>query len=152
MTKKTWMVLFAVAGIIDAVEFLTDLLLTEFFAIPEAVWEIADRIFGILLIAFLEYKNVDVIKNFKRLASMIGVQGAEALTGGAAPAWIVDVWYIYKDVMREEAEAEAERQQQALLEKMQGEFHNEDGMRMPNKRMQPIHDGSDVRAPNSIRK
>jgi hypothetical protein len=141
--KKEWWFVYGVAGTIDAVEFLTDLFLTEFFAVPEAVWTIVDRVVGIIAVAYFELRGVRIITHPSRLLSMVGVQGLEFITGGAAPAWVVDVWYIKKSVMAEEAAIKAQKEQEEMLQNVTVQAAYQDGMRQPTKNVTspsgPLH-------------
>ena len=117
--KSEWKLVFFIAGGIDLIEFLTDLFLTEFLAAPEIVWTVVDRIIGVAAVAYFELRGVRILANMKRLFSLVGVQGAEFITGGAAPAWIIDVWYIHKTVKDEEAAEQAAQEQQEMLRNFQ---------------------------------
>jgi hypothetical protein len=115
--KGEWTALYVIFGTLDVVEFGTDLFLSEFLGAPEATWEVLDRIVGVFFVAYLQARGVSILTNFKRLMSLVGQQGLEALTGGGAPAWVIEVWYLHRDVRREAAmlAAEEEQQQQLLV-------------------------------------
>ena len=40
-----------------------------------------------------------------RLVSIFGITGLDAVTGGIAPFWILDVWYLQHSVKKEDSES-----------------------------------------------
>jgi hypothetical protein len=143
ISKKEWWVVYGVAGAIDAIEFLTDLFLSEFFVIPEAVWTVADRIIGIIAVIYFELRGVRIVTDPIRLLSMVAGQGIEFLTGGAAPTWIGEAIIIKKSVMAEEAEIKAQKEQEEMLQNVTVQAAYKDGMQQPvNSRVEqsgPLH-------------
>ena len=138
MKKQEWWGLLAISGTIDLVQLMADLFLSEAFAIPEIVSEVADPVIGGLLVAYFQIRGVSVISRPNRLLSLLGITGVEELTGGAAPAWILDVWYIWSDVKKEEAELQAKKEQEDFLQVASRQPLNQagpDGMgvRMPTR-------------------
>jgi hypothetical protein len=72
-----------------------------------------------------------MIKHPSRLLSLLGVAGLEAITGGIAPAWVVDVWYINRTVKAEEAGTDSNSEVSALLQNNIRKPLYEDGIRKP---------------------
>ena len=95
--KFEWLVLYAITGIIDLIQVVISLT-----GIGIAVNEIADPIIGIILLGYFEIRGVSLITKPARLISLLGILGLETFTGGIAPAWIVDIWYIHSSVKRED--------------------------------------------------
>lgn len=97
-----WVILFVATGIVDVFQIVAD-----FTGVGVAVSEAIEPFVGVGLVATCELMKIHVLTKPKRLASMIGALGFDALTGGAAPLWIIDVWYIYYDTKKEEAAEQA---------------------------------------------
>ena len=114
--KSGWLALYIITGTIDLIQIIADLTLTEFVGAPEIGSEIADPFIGLILLGYFQLKGVSIITKPSRLISLLGVTGLEELTGGLAPAWILDVWYIHKTVRREEAAAAAAREQEEAFQ------------------------------------
>ncbi len=110
--KPEWIALFAVTGLIDLVQLLGDLFLSEAFAAPEVINEIVDPFIGVFLGGYFQFRGVEILRQPKRVLSLLGVTGLEELTGAMAPGWVFDVWYIYKSVRTEEAESQAQKEQE----------------------------------------
>jgi hypothetical protein len=66
------------------------------------------------------------------------VAGVDELTGGMASFWIIDVWYIWKSVKREEAELQAAKEQTEFMQS---------NIRQPMNQMGP--DGKAIRMPTN---
>ncbi len=128
--KNEWLILLALTGTIDLVQFFADLFLTEFFGAPEIVSEIADPFIGIGLVTYLQLRGVEMIRNPKRLLSLLGVTGLEELTGGLAPAWVLDIWYIRNSVQQEEAAIKAQKEQEMNLSDIRQPLYS-NGRRAP---------------------
>jgi hypothetical protein len=62
---------------------------------------------------------------------LLGVAGLEAITGGIAPAWIVDVWYINRTVKAEEVGADSDNEVSTLLQNNIRKPLYENGIRKP---------------------
>jgi hypothetical protein len=139
--KAEWAGIFAVMGIIDLVQFFGDLFLTEAFAAPEAINEVADPFIGAVLGGYFQFRGVDIMHQPKRLLSLVGVTGLEELTGAAAPAWIFDVWYIYRSVRSEEAALQEQREQEewkrGVIQKARAVNFN--GTREPSEKREVGH-------------
>jgi hypothetical protein len=124
--KKEWKGAFVVTGTIDVIQWVLD-----FFVVGLAINEVADPIIGVCLAAYFQFRGVSLISQPKRLASLLGSYLGEAFTDSIAPAWIIDVWYIYGTVKKEEAEHAAQLEQSAM---MQGDVRQplyRDGSRQP---------------------
>lgn len=107
-SKGKWVVLYVLAGLTDLVQILVDLT-----GIGIVASTAAEPFIGVGLIAYLKFiLKVNVFQNFRRIGSILASFGLGAITGGAAPFWIIDVWYIHRDVKRVEAE-EAQAEEQA---------------------------------------
>jgi hypothetical protein len=146
ITKKEWTGVFAVAGALDVIQWVID-----FTGVGIAVNEVADPIIGVIALGYFEWRGVSMIKHMSRALSLLGATALEDLTGSIAPAWIIDVWYIHKSVVREEAE---ERAQQTEAEFMKTNIQKplyKDGARQPrnisdNSQSQPANMNG-IRAP-----
>ena len=97
-----WKILYGVTGIIDVVQWIID-----FTGVGEVVNEFADPIIGICLALYFQLRGISIIKDLRRLASLVGGYFAEALTASVAPAWAIDVWYIHRTVKEEWAREQA---------------------------------------------
>jgi len=134
--KGGWILLYAVTGVIDLAQFLIgffgawlSLFAVGLFII--AVNEAADPFIGGALVVYFQLRGVSLIRHPSRLFSLIGVAGLEEVTGGIAPAWIVDIWYIHSTVKKEEAELAAQQKQEAMLQSSANQPLYQDGARMP---------------------
>ena len=141
------MLLYAMMGTIDVIQFA----ITP-TGIGVVINEIADPIIGALLIGYFQLRGVSMITRIDRLLSLIGVAALEGITGGLAPAWIIDIWYIHRSVKKETAEMEAQQAQAEFLQSNIRQPLYKDGVRAPRmqetSQTQPINmDG--VRAPRS---
>ena len=136
--KVGWLSLYAIALTIDAVQFLVGIFEIPLSALGVgvaliAINEAADPFIGLLAVGYFQIKGVNVISNWKRMASLLCVGGIDELTGGIASLWFLDVWYIRRDVQREEARIRAEQeaqQQQQILAGVQQRLYV-DGRRNP---------------------
>jgi len=144
-----WTILYVIAGIIDLIQFFGDLLLTEAAFVPEAGSAIADPFIGLAIGGYLQWRGVDMIKQPKRILSLVGVTGLEELTGGIAPAWIIDIWYIHKTVKMDDAQLEAQRGQE--IGQMR-EFYNKDGRRAPDIERSSVQTEADPLYKNGVRR
>lgn len=97
MGKIEWVMLYIISGFVDIIQ-----IIISFTGIGIVVSEIGDKIFGVLLFIYFQIRGVSLIKHPTRLLSLLGVAGLETVTGGIAPAWIVDIWYIHSTVRHEE--------------------------------------------------
>ena len=127
ITKTGWKGLYIAFGIVDVVQIIIDFFPPE----GETFNEIADPVIGGLLFAYFQTHGVSMLKYPSRLASLLGVAGLEELTGGIAPAWIIDIWYIKKTVMKEEAAEQEAVAQAMMLVNENNQPVNSDGVRAP---------------------
>jgi len=116
-------VMYGVSVTADALQLAADL--TGFGV---AASEIAEPYIGVTILALFKLFGVSVITNPKRVISMIAGGALDALSGGAAPFWWVDVWYILRDVKQDEAELEAQKQTEKQSTSVSINYN---GMRMP---------------------
>src|ERR1035437_5619947 len=139
-----WKVLYGVSGTIDVIQWAID-----FTGVGEVVNEFADPILGVCLALYFQLRGISIIKDMRRLASLVGGYFAEALTASIAPAWIIDVWYIHKTVKEEWtaeqaslAETEGDQEDQPLNRMVNGQ-----SMRRPPVIQKPLNQGG-KRLPN----
>ena len=140
-----WKVLFGVTGTIDVIQWGIDFIP----AVGEVINEVADPILGICLALYFQLRGISIIKDLRRLASLVGGYFAEGLTASVAPAWIIDAWYIHKTVKEEWAmqqaaisEAEEDQENQPLNRMVNGQ-----SMRQPPVIQKPLNQGN-VRLPS----
>ena len=132
--KGEWIGLYVFAGIVDVTQWVIDFVgaLLSGVAIGEillALSEMTDPIVGMGLAGYFQIRGVSLITHPSRLISLIGVTGLEAVTGGIAPAWILDVWYIHNTVKKEDAEIKAKKEQEESSQNNTRRFKNNDGVR-----------------------
>lgn len=101
VNPSTWTMLYVITGIIDIAQIIID-----FTGIGVGINVYADPIIGIVLIIYLNHIGVKMFQYPSRLFSMLGVGILESFTGGIAPAWIVDIYYIHRSYKKELAEYE----------------------------------------------
>lgn len=106
-----WLVLFGFSGTIDIIQLLVSLT-----GIGIAVSEAMEVAMGPALIGLFALFKIPILTKPRRIASLLGVALGDAITGGIAPFWIVDVWYIYHDVKKEEKAEDTARAQQINTE------------------------------------
>lgn len=93
-----WKILLAIAGTIDLIQVIIALT-----GVGIAVSEIADIIIGILLVIYLfVFKGFSFAKHYSLFLSLIGVTFLEELTGGVAPAWILDIYFARRIALGEQ--------------------------------------------------
>lgn len=127
MGRFGWILLYIVAGFIDAIQFIIG-----FTGAGNAFNIFIDPFLGLALVIYLELRGVDIIKKPLRLFSVLGGFIFEMATFGMAPAWFVDIWLIHRSVKKGNLKEEKETLG-ALLKKM----HIPkivSGIRLPNKR------------------
>ena len=90
---------------------------------------------------YFEIRGVSIIKHPKRLFSLLCVTGFEEFTGGLAPAWIIDIWYIWSSSNQEES-AEAEKKKLSSQS-----INGEEGIRRPNNQIRSVNTKEGVRPP-----
>lgn len=98
-----WLFLFIFWGIVDAIQL--------FFPVTGPI----DPILGLIMIGMFQLLGIDVLTKTNRLVSILAVFGLDILTFGIAPLWIVDVWYVRRDVRAEEAAARANAEREAAF-------------------------------------
>ena len=121
MGKMGWVITAVIAVVIDIVQFLIGFFgawLSVFVigAFIVAVNEGADPFIGALAAAYFSMRGISMIKHWDRLLSLLCVTGVDELTGGMASFWIIDVWYIWKSVKREDAELQAAKEQAEFMQ------------------------------------
>jgi hypothetical protein len=109
-SRTRWPVLFVVSGTVDIVQIVID-----FTGVGVVVSEILEGVTPFLLLGLFKVYKINILTNPKRLGSMFVSLTGDAITGGFAPFWILDVYYIYRDVQKTEAIEDAEQQQEMLL-------------------------------------
>lgn len=133
--KVEWILLYAIAGLIDAIQ-----IIITFTGVGIAVSELADPIIGIVLVLYFQIRGVSMIKHPSRLISLLGIEGLETFTGGIATAWFFEIWYIHKTVRKETAEyKESEAQQLLLQNNIRRPLYDANGVRQPrNEKIESI--------------
>ncbi len=128
--KVNWKMLYGVTAFIDSTQILLGLT-----GVGVIINGILDPLVGISLIIYLEYNGVSVITHPGRLISMLGIAGVEELTGGVAPAWIMDIWYI-KHTTKGDGGALSNTAKPGvrLPRKIRNPVNSTPGIRMPNKK------------------
>ncbi len=120
-----WFVLFGISGLVDLIQIIID-----FTGAGVIISEILEAIMPFVLIGLFLLFRIPVITKINRLLSIAATDLGDAVTGGAAPFWVLDVWYIYRDVKKEEA-AIAEQEMEAELISQVRKPLNTDGRRLP---------------------
>ena len=130
--KREWVVVFIVMGILDFIQFIIiECILVWFFGIGIGINEILDSIVGILFAAYLFIRGLSPVEYWNCYASILGMAVLEEITFGVAQLWILDVWYIYRSVKKNEAKLEAQRQQEFMLSNQTVQPLNQHGVRLP---------------------
>jgi uncharacterized membrane protein YgcG len=108
--KKTeWLILYIVMGGLDFIQFfIIECILVWFFGLGAAINEVADPIIGAIFAGYLFIRKLDPVTHWKSYASVVGMAGLEEITGGAAQLWILDVWYIRRNVLQTEGAGEGQ--------------------------------------------
>ncbi len=141
-----WPILYVFTGGIDLLQ-----IIITFTGIGIVVSEFIEGAMPFILIPALQFTGTDLISRPSRVLSIVGAVGLDAITGGVAPFWIVDIWYIHSDVKREDAEYRAQQEKEQSLRNVTRQALNVDGTRRPqsdtSNTAQPplVKDG--VRAP-----
>lgn len=94
--KANWTMLYIVSGILDLLQ-----LLVWWTGVGLVVSSIVGVLYGILLIAYFEYNDISMISRPTRLVSLLGITSLDGLTGGIAPAWVIDIWQVQASVRKE---------------------------------------------------
>jgi len=100
--SKEWLVLGGVAGTTDVIQWAADLT-----GIGAGASEFADPFIGIAIGTWLQLRGASLIKQPKRLISLVASDIAEQISVQTLPAWVLDVWYIHSTVKQEWEEQEA---------------------------------------------
>lgn len=145
-----WLIMYLFTGAIDLFQIIVSA--TGIGIVASEVVEFAMPF--ILIFVFQFVIKASVLTKPDRLASIAGALGLGALTGGIAPFWIVDVWYIHRSVRKEDAEFNKQEEKQKLLTNNVRRTLYQDGVRQPQKLEQD--EGNDsrpqykegIRAPN----
>jgi hypothetical protein len=125
--KFDWIFLYALAAIVDIIQLIID-----FTGVGIVVSEAIEPIMGVFLIVYLQIRKFSVLQKPSVLLSLLGVAGLEVITGGMAPAWIVDIWWIQK----------ADKKDKAYYTEQQGQEEL-----FSNITRQPLYDSNGVRRP-----
>ncbi len=130
--KTEWKLLYVITGAVDFIQFvIIELILVWVFGIGAVINEILDPIVGVLIAGYLQIRGVSLFKHPSRLASLLGMELLEEFTGGVAQAWIIDIWYIHRNVQQEEIGIQAAQEQERQLHPDIRQPLNNSGMRMP---------------------
>ena len=126
-TGALWKLLYAIIGTIDGIQ-----LIVGWTGIGTAVSEALEVITPFIIIGYCQFVlKVSIITKPKRLISLFAIAGADALTGGIAPFWVIDVWYIQYDVKKGDIEEKETAKQVAMFANKINQPLNEDGIRLP---------------------
>jgi hypothetical protein len=104
--KVEWLILYIITGLVDLIQIIIDLT-----GIGIAISEVGDKFFGVLLVCYFQIRGVSLFKYPSRIISLLGIAGLETITGGIAPAWIADIWYIHRSVKHEEKIFKAQQEE-----------------------------------------
>ena len=126
VNTNTWTKLYVAAGILDIVQFFID-----FTGIGVGINAFIDPVIGVGFITYLNHIGVKMFKHPSRLASMVGAGILEEFTGGIAPAWIMDIYYIHYSYRKEYAAYEEQEKISELTANTRATAYN-DGKRTPN--------------------
>jgi hypothetical protein len=124
--KGEWKMLYAGTGFLDLVQIVLD-----FFAVGLAINPIMDFIFGFVLLGYFQIRGVNMLTKPSRVLSILGFEILDDITGGLAPAWIIDVWYIKRSVDQETAQYQSSAVQQDFLESHKRQPLYSNGSRRP---------------------
>ena len=124
--KVEWIFVYIVALLVDIVQILIDLT-----GIGIAISEAADPFIGAGFLLYFQVRGVSLFRHPSRILSLLGVTGLEAVTGGLAPAWVADVWYIHRTVKSEEKNYKQNLMEEEAYSNPRKPAY-QDGMRMPS--------------------
>jgi hypothetical protein len=130
---KLWS-LVIVSGVVDLIQIILD-----FTGIGIAVSEAIEAAMPLVICGMCWKFNIPIFSNPKRLASIFGAVGLDAITGGLAPFWILDAWYIKHDVEKDQKKMVA----MAAAEQMTSQMNvrnplNTNGVRQPQIEEQSV--------------
>lgn len=136
INKTGWIILGISALVIDIIQFLIGvfgvaLSTVAIGAFIVAVNEAADPFIGIAIAGLLQWRGVNLIKYPSRLFSLLGVLGIDFITGGIASFWVLDIWYIYWTVAKEERAEKAAAAQASFLDQNARQPLNQGDRREP---------------------
>ncbi len=115
--KKEWWIIYAVTATLDFIQFvIIECILVWFFGAGALINEVLDPIVGILFALYLFLRGVSPAKYWKSYASILGMEALEELTGGAAQLWILDAWYIHKNIQQIEGAEQVRKEQEAFMQ------------------------------------
>lgn len=125
--KLDWLFLYALTGLVDIVQVIATL--TGIGIVVSGALEV---IMPVFLISYLQIRGFSILKHPSVIVSLFGVVGLGVVTGGIAPAWIVDVWWIQKaDNASKAGYAEQEEQEQFFSNNIRQPLYGPDGVRRP---------------------
>jgi hypothetical protein len=124
--KGEWKMLYVGTGFLDLVQIILD-----FFAIGVAANPIIDFVFGFVLLGYFQIRGVNMLTKPSRVLSILGFEILDDITGGLAPAWIIDVWYIKRSVDQENANNQTAITQQQFLNSHKKQPLYSNGSRQP---------------------
>lgn len=92
-----WWALYFIAGTIDGIQ-----LLIGWTGIGTLLSEGLELFMPIFLAGALLLMKISLFQYPLRLVSIFGITGLDAVTGGIAPFWVLDVWYLQHSVKKED--------------------------------------------------
>ena len=100
-----WTLLYIFTGVVDLVQIIID-----FTGIGIVVSEAIEAAMPFIIFVTLQiFFKISLISKPSRLLSIIGATGFGFITGGIAPFWILDIWYLQRSVKAEDAQYTAEQ-------------------------------------------
>jgi len=122
-----WLLMYAFTGAVDLFQ-----IIVSATGIGIGASEIVEFSMPFILIFIFQFIiKASILTKPARLASIAGALGLGAITGGIAPFWIVDVWYIHRSVKMEDAMyAEEESKTELLQNNIRTPLYG-DGIRQP---------------------
>lgn len=125
--KLDWLFLYALTGLVDIVQVIATL--TGVGIVISGALEV---IMPIFLISYLQIRGFSILKHPSVIVSLFGVVGLGVITGGIAPAWIVDIWWIQKiDKTIKDGYTEQQEQEQLFSNNIRQPLYGPDGVRRP---------------------
>lgn len=130
--KLDWIFLYALTGFVDIVQAII-----TFTGVGIIINEAIEPIMAIFLAGYLQIRGFSILKHPSVIVSLFGVVGIGAITGGIAPAWFVDVWWIQKSDMADKAGYAMQQEQNALFQNnIRKPLYDSDGVRRPQNQNQ----------------
>jgi len=125
--KLDWLFLYALTGLVDIIQVIVTLT-----GVGIVVSEALEVSMAGFLISYLQIRGFAVLKHPSVVVSLFGVAGLGVITGGIAPAWIVDVWWIQKaDKASKDGYAEQQEQEQLFSNNIRQPLYGPDAVRRP---------------------